>query len=95
VLSLATLAKAEKQVVLLLEQYDGLLTAAANEYNPSLVANYCFQLAQAFNTFYDAHSIAHADTEAQKQFRLYLIIQTAHTLKKGMSLLGIEVPSRM
>ena len=95
VLSLTTLAKAEKQVVLLLEQYDGLLTAAANEYNPSLVANYCFQLAQAFNTFYDAHSIAHADTEAQKQFRLYLIIQTAHTLKKGMSLLGIEVPSRM
>jgi arginyl-tRNA synthetase len=95
VLSLATLAKAEKQVVLLLEQYDGLLTAAANEYNPSLVANYCFQLAQAFNTFYDAHSIAHADTEAQKQFRLYLIIQTAHTLKRGMSLLGIEVPSRM
>lgn len=95
VLSLTTLAKAEKQVVLLLEQYDGLLAAAANEYNPSLVANYCFQLAQAFNTFYDAHSIAHADTEAQKQFRLYLIIQTAHTLKKGMSLLGIEVPSRM
>lgn len=95
VLSLTSLAKAEKQVVLLIEQYDGLLAAAANEYNPSLVANYCFQLAQAFNTFYDAHSIAHADTEAQKQFRLYLIIQTAHTLKKGMSLLGIEVPSRM
>lgn len=95
VLSLATLAQAEKQVVLLLEQYNGLLAAAANEYNPSLVANYCFQLAQAFNTFYDAHSIAHADTEAQKQFRLYLIIQTAHTLKTGMSLLGIEVPSRM
>ena len=95
VLSLDQLAKAEKQVVLLLEQYDGLLAAAANEYNPSLVANYCFQLAQAFNTFYDAHSIAHADTEAQKQFRLYLIIQTAHTLKRGMSLLGIEVPSRM
>jgi arginyl-tRNA synthetase len=49
VLSLDQLAKAEKQVVLLLEQFDGLITAAANEYNPSLVANYCFQLAQAFN----------------------------------------------
>jgi arginyl-tRNA synthetase len=95
VLSLDQLAKAEKQVVLLLEQFDGLITAAANEYNPSLVANYCFQLAQAFNTFYDAHSIAHADTEAQKQFRLYLIIQTAYTLKRGMLLLGIEVPTRM
>ena len=95
VLSLGQLAKAEKQVVLLLEQFDGLIAAAANEYNPSLVANYCFQLAQAFNTFYDAHSIAHADTEAQKQFRLYLIIQTAYTLKRGMLLLGIEVPSRM
>lgn len=95
VLSLDQLAKAEKQVVLLLEQFDGLITAATNEYNPSLVANYCFQLAQAFNTFYDAHSIAHADTEAQKQFRLYLIIQTAYTLKRGMLLLGIEVPTRM
>lgn len=93
--SLDQLAKAEKQVVLLLEQFEGLITAAANEYNPSLVANYCFQLAQAFNTFYDAHSIAHADTEAQKQFRLYLIIQTAYTLKRGMLLLGIEVPTRM
>jgi arginyl-tRNA synthetase len=86
---------AEKDIIVALEQYPDIVCAAADEYNPSTLCNYSFQLAQAFNTFYDAHSISKAENEEKKQLRLIIIIMTAQTLRHAMNLLGIKLPERM
>lgn len=89
------LQKEEKDIVLQLEQYPSTLMAAAQEMSPSLICNYCFKLAQLFNTFYDKHSISKAGTEEEKQLRLMLVLMTARTLRNAMSLLGIALPEKM
>jgi arginyl-tRNA synthetase len=53
----------EKKLILSLEEYPVILGDAAAEFNPSAICNYSFQLAQQFNTFYDAHSISKAESE--------------------------------
>jgi arginyl-tRNA synthetase len=91
----APLLPLEKQLILKLEQYPTILQAAAAEYNPSELCNYCFQLAQLFNSFYDAHSIARAENEEKKQLRLMIVAMTASIIQAAMKLLGINVPEKM
>ena len=85
----------EKEMILTLEQYPTILSESGQEFNPSLICNYSFRLAQLFNTFYDAHSISKAETEEKKQLRLMIIVLTASILRHGMSLLGIRLPEKM
>lgn len=85
----------EKAVLVLLEQYPTALEQANTELNPSVVANYVFNLAKSFNSFYTVHSIANAENESAKQFRLKLALMTANVIKGSMYLLGISVPERM
>jgi arginyl-tRNA synthetase len=85
----------EKEVLVHLEQYPSALAQAAVELNPSVIANYVFNLAKSFNSFYVEHSIANAETAAKKQLRLQLAIMTANVIKSGMQLLGVSVPERM
>ena len=85
----------ERKIILALEEYAVILQDAADEFNPSAVCNYCFQLAQLFNTFYADHSIANAESEEKKQLRLMIIIMTASVLRHGMNLLGIRLPEKM
>lgn len=93
----AALSRLEKEMIITLEQYQGVLGDAADDYNPSLLCNYSFQLAQQFNTLYDdrGHSIAKAESEEKKQIRLMLIIHTAAVLRHAMGLLGIRLPEKM
>ncbi len=86
---------AEKKLITALEQYAVIVEDAANEYNPSLLCNYAFQLAQLFNSFYDEHSISKAESEEKKCLRLMLIIMTAQILRHSMNLLGINLPEKM
>ncbi len=85
----------EKTLIRQVEQYPAVLEQAAKEYNPSVLCNYAFRLAQAFNSFYDKHNITHAESEGKKQLRLMLAEMTAHTLKNALRLLGIGVPEKM
>jgi arginyl-tRNA synthetase len=86
---------AEKKLAVSLEQFPTILENAAIEFNPSLLCNYSFQLAQQFNSFYDEHSISKAENEEKKQLRLMLIIMTAQILRHAMSLMGINLPEKM
>ena len=90
-----SLLKLEKEVIVCLEQYPAALEQACSEHNPSVVANYVFNLAKTFNSFYTEHSIANAETPVKKQLRLQLASMTANVIKSGMQLLGIAVPERM
>lgn len=89
------IAKDEKALILKLEQYPDILMAAAEEYNPSELCNYSFQLAQLFNTFYDVHSISKAENDEKKQLRIMIAVMTAAILRNAMGLLGIRLPEKM
>lgn len=89
------LLKLEKEMMLRLEQYQGVLADAAVEFNPASLCNYAFSLAQLFNTFYDAHSISKAESEEKKNLRLMIIVMTAAILRHAMGLLGIRMPEKM
>ncbi|HEX6914966.1 MAG TPA: DALR anticodon-binding domain-containing protein [Chitinophagaceae bacterium] len=54
-----------------------------------------FNLAQVFNSFYTAHSVANAETEEKRKLRLKLAMLTVQVINSGMAVLGIRVPDRM
>ena len=85
----------EKELLMLLEQYEHTLQLAAQDMDPSCIATYLFQLAQTFNSFYAAHSISNAETDNKKQLRLKISSLTSIVLASGMQLLGIKVPEKM
>jgi arginyl-tRNA synthetase len=85
----------EKEIILLIEQFPSAIREAARELSPAVLANYVFNLAKTFNSFYTEHSIANAETEEKKQLRLRLAMMTANVLQSGMQLMGIRVPERM
>ncbi len=87
--------KAEKDIIVVLEQYNNVIAQAAQELNPSVIANYVYGLAKVFNSFYTMHSISNAETTEKKHLRLQLAMMTANVLKSGMQLLGIQMPERM
>ena len=85
----------EKAVAIQLEQFSAIIDESAAEHDPSKIAIYVFNLAKIFNSFYAEHSIANAETAEKKLLRLQLAQLTAHTIKKAMQMLGINVPERM
>ena len=85
----------ERQLILFLEKYAGTVSDAADEMNPSLIANYVFNLAKLYNSFYAEHSVANAENTEKKNLRLRLSVMTAHIIKSALQLLGIKVPARM
>lgn len=91
---IARLEPPEVELIVLLNTYPQVVQTAAADHTPAHVANYLFELAKLYNKFYHEAPILKAD-EDQKRFRLSLSQATADTLKKGMALLGIDVPERM
>lgn len=85
----------ERELIIFLEKYSNIISDAANEMNPSIIANYVFNLAKLFNSFYTEHSVANAETEEKKKLRLCISVMTAGVIKSGLQLLGIKVPERM
>jgi arginyl-tRNA synthetase len=85
----------ERELIIFLEKYSNIISDAGNEMNPSIIANYVFNLAKLFNSFYTEHSVANAESEEKKKLRLCISVMTAGVLKSGLQLLGIKVPERM
>jgi arginyl-tRNA synthetase len=85
----------EIDLVKLLRHFPGIVTEAAREYSPALIANYCYELAKEFNQFYHDFSILGEENPSVRNFRLSLSKLTSDILFKGMWLLGIEMPQRM
>ena len=85
----------EKELLVALEQFEGILIQSAKELNPSALAIYVYNLAKSFNSFYTVHSVANAESAEKKRLRLQLAVMVSNTLKTGMRLLGINVPERM
>ncbi len=86
-----------KEVALIqkVRDYAAVVAQAAADYAPSVVANYCYDLTKTFNQFYHDYSVLNASLPSERQFRLVLADTVATTIRRGMALLGIEVPERM
>jgi len=89
------LAETETSLILLLNDFEKKIKSAADEFSPSVIAQYLFDLAKEYNRFYADVPIFHEKDLAIQTFRVALSSMTAKTIKKGMSLLGITVPERM
>jgi arginyl-tRNA synthetase len=91
----SSLLPLERQLIISLEKYSSIISDAAEEMNPSVIANYVFNLAKLYNSFYSEHSVANAENEEKKNLRLCISVMTANVIKSGMELLGIKVPDKM
>ena len=91
----ALLGTAEQALLKTLYTYPQVVAAAGESYSPSLIANYMFDLAKDFNSFYQASPIFKEENEALRALRLRLSKMVAKVIKSGMALLGIDVPEKM
>jgi arginyl-tRNA synthetase len=89
------LHETERDLILMLNAYENNLQEAAENYAPSVIANYCYELAKNYNRFYTEVSIFKEQNPKRRNFRVALSRQSAQTIKHGMRLLGIKVPERM
>lgn len=85
----------EKELIITIEQYPQAIENAGAEMDPSVIANYAFQLAKTFNSFYTEHSIVNAETEEKKELRLMIAEMSATIINSAFGMLGIKVPERM
>ncbi|MFY1046900.1 arginine--tRNA ligase [Chryseobacterium sp. GP-SGM7] len=85
----------EKELIMQLANYKTVVEKAAEVLSPALVANYLYDLVKSYNSFYQSNIILKLEDENLKQFRLNLSNLTAQTIKKSLSLLGIETVNRM
>jgi arginyl-tRNA synthetase len=89
------LAEKESHLIQTLAKFPQVVKEAGEQFSPAVVANYTYELVKEFNQFYHDFSMLKEDNEAVRNFRLVLSSNVALTIKKGMQLLGIEVPERM
>lgn len=75
--------------------FPSVVQEAAATYDPSLIANHCYDLIKAFSSFYQDHPIAKEQGDNVRQLRLALCAAVSTTVSNGMSLLGIDMPERM
>jgi arginyl-tRNA synthetase len=85
----------EKELLKAINDYPSAVQQAADEYDPSHLANYCYNLAKSYNRFWHEVKILGAETNSARAFRLQISQATGRVLKSGMQLLGIEMPDRM
>ena len=89
------LSEKEEGLVQMLADFSAVVRQAGNDYLPSLIANYCYNLVKEYNQFYHDFSILREENADVKAFRLALSAEVAKIVRLGMGLLGIEVPERM
>ena len=89
------LSDKEIRLIKILNSYPQKIAEAAAAYSPAVIANYCYDLAKEFNQYYhDTPILKESDPEVL-EMRLSLIEVVASVLRKGMGILGIELPERM
>ena len=85
----------EIELIKSLAELPAVVAAAGDNFAPSMIAAYAYELAKSFNGYYHDHSILREEDEAKRAMRLQLASVVAQVIRKSMSLLGIEVPERM
>lgn len=93
--AVTTLEPAERDALYLISSFENKIKESAKDYSPAVIANYAFELAKAYNQFYQSIPIFNEENAAKLKFRVALSYTVARIIKRSMKLLGIEVPERM
>ena len=90
-----TLSNKEISLIQHLQGFALAIRQAGQDYNPSCIANYCYELVKEYNQFYHDFSILREEDNNKKLLRIVLSAAVSQVIKDGMGLLGIEMPERM
>ena len=91
----APLLQEEVELIKALSEYPAVVRTAGEQFAPSVIAAYAYDLAKQFNGYYHDHSILKEEDSAVRSLRLKLASEVARVIRSAMSLLGINVPERM
>ena len=91
----AEISTKEEELIQHLAEFAAVVQQAGQDYSPSVIANYCYELTKEYNQFYHDFSVLKEADDTKKAFRLVLSQQVAKVVKLGMALLGIEMVERM
>ena len=91
----APLLQEEVELIKALSEYPAVVRTAGEQFAPSVIAAYAYDLAKQFNGYYHDHSILKEENSAVRSLRLKLASEVARVIRSAMSLLGINVPERM
>ncbi|CCZ38452.1 arginine--tRNA ligase [Bacteroides fragilis CAG:558] len=89
------LSEKEEGLIQMVADFAAVVRQAGEDYSPSGIANYVYDLVKEYNQFYHDFSILREENEDVKLFRVALSANIAKVVRLGMGLLGIEVPDRM
>jgi len=89
------LLKQEKEVLRIIYQFPAVVEEAGTEMSPALIANYVYELAKEYNTFYQEIPVLKEEAKEKVMLRLLLSEMTGNVIRSAMYLLGIDVPERM
>ncbi len=89
------ISEKETELIQKLNGFTAALRQAGQDYSPSGIANYCYELTKEYNQFYHDFHILNEEDEQKKIFRLVLSKNVAKVAQLGMGLLGIQMPERM
>jgi len=85
----------EREILKLLYAFPATVEEAGKNLSPALIASYCYELAREYNQFYQEIPVLREPDLNKIRFRLGLSEFTANILRRGMGLLGIQVPEKM
>ena len=89
------LSRKEEELIQHVADFAAVVRQAGQDYSPSAIANYCYDLVKEYNQFYHDFSVLREENESLRRFRLVLSANVAKVVREGMNLLGIEMPERM
>ncbi|NDV65675.1 arginine--tRNA ligase [Bacteroides sp. 224] len=90
-----SLSEKEMGLIQMVADFATIVKQAGEDYSPSIIANYIYDLVKEYNQFYHDYSILREENADIKIFRIALSANIAKVIRLGMELLGIEVPNRM
>ena len=91
--SKVNLTDKEREIILLLSEFDSIANSSYENLNPALIANYTYELVKSFNSFYQSFTII--GNKPINSFRINLSSKVGEQIKISMNLLGIDLPERM
>ena len=91
----AELLPEEIELIKALSEYPATVRTAGQQFAPSVIAAYAYDLAKQFNGYYHDHSILKEERTEVRALRLMLASEVARVIRSAMALLGINVPERM
>jgi arginyl-tRNA synthetase len=88
------IALREKNILRKIYKFQQIVQMSASSYMPNYIANYLYELANEFNSFYQTVPILKSDGD-EKDFRIMVVDASSWVIKNALGLLGIETLDKM